>query len=1129
MKKRIFSALVALSLVFSLAGTALAEGTDTGDVSTVTVSQTEDTTIPDNPSGGESTPQTQQAPTTEPQSASETETTADEEPESSEITEEAQDPAGEPQSKEEPTIEETTADEQTVSDSETSSDILDQLDASSTAASQETVPVVVNNLEEVTAQPQSTINGEEQQEVTYSFTIDENEKTVAIATADQLREWAASITTDKKSYDGYTIDITGDIDLSGKNWTSIISLGGNVTIDGHNHTISNMVISEKGNGNNNNTYLGFIGDLNYNTKLTIQNITFTNAYVQDPDGDKEYSWCGVVVGHGPMDGVGETQAECVFKNVRVENSVVTGGHNNGGIMGYSCSTETGILFDGCVVSNSFIGGYNSTSGILFGMGIANVKVQNCSANGVRLYSDGLNFKCTQSSVKTDNSLWLGNVYPAEIYGDRYGSNGKAVYGDNNRLNNCCVVYPVIFHVGDKSVQEYIPVNTPLSDFDDVLFGDIFETASGKTIRWYNGDGLNDEEVEMIVANTTDADMYPYGTDATENKQAYETQDTSGVANPLTHGAIELYARSTSGTPGGDEEVEIDWDTSKSKTATNLDENFQSEVTLSLPSAQETLETDVVFVLDKSTSASVEDSALEMLKDLQGQIEKTNAKVNVGVVIFNSVANVFNNGGFFDLATQYDDIEAAFKTDIKSGTNIHAGLLAAKEMLDNDTDVDNSRKYMILVSDGQSYYYCKDGNYSTAYTISSRNGGDTGTGGKNEAPNSGLSAWECKYASDYVPENWNEYFDEVEAVLNNDYSAYEYTLGDPDIPNVSDADAQGSIPYADRNKYPINVDLSLYYSNQVYQELSQKYHCFAMQGETGSVTYPFGVSFMKYLANGKEVTFDEIQNDIYYLLDAGSTVVDVIGYGDDYNFDFVNDSSALTLTVNGTKLPVTKLGEDSYGFGQADGSSDGTTYPYVLTYYPNGYADGNEAEKANECFVWQINVPVTNFEPVQLTYKVTLTNPQTAAGEYGIYDADGSEGRDSLLTNLVATLYPVDTDGYRGEPEEFRRPTVSYTVDAPEQPATPDPGDTTTPDPEQPATPAPGVTTTPAPVDKDEHPEIAQAIQDGTWGATPTPTAAPANHVPQTSDDFPYALCIVLVLVAAGGLGAVVYGKKHNLF
>ena len=204
------------------------------------------------------------------------------------------------------------------------------------------------------------------------WNVDSNAKTVQIYTATGLREWAASITNDKTSYDGYTISIENDIDLSGGLWTSIIQLSGTVTIDGKGHTISNMSISEEGNGTSpsGNTYLGFIGDLNNNTRLTVKDITFENAHVQDLNGDAKYSWCGVVVGHGSMDGIGDGQAECTFTNVNITNSVVTGGHNNGAIMGYSCSTSRGHLFENCTVTNTFVGGYNSTSGILFGMGIA---------------------------------------------------------------------------------------------------------------------------------------------------------------------------------------------------------------------------------------------------------------------------------------------------------------------------------------------------------------------------------------------------------------------------------------------------------------------------------------------------------------------------------------------------------------------------------------------------------------------------------------------------------------------------------------------------------------------------------------------------------------------------------------
>lgn len=71
-----------------------------------------------------------------------------------------------------------------------------------------------------------------------------------------------------------------------------------------------------------------------------------------------------------------------------------------------------------------------------------------------------------------------------------------------------------------------------------------------------------------------------------------------------------------------------WQISKSKKATNLDENFESQVTLSLPSAEEKLENDIVFVLDKSTSVQLENEALEMLKELQAQAKENGAKVRL---------------------------------------------------------------------------------------------------------------------------------------------------------------------------------------------------------------------------------------------------------------------------------------------------------------------------------------------------------------------------------------------------------------------------------------------------------------------------------------------------------------------
>lgn len=82
-----------------------------------------------------------------------------------------------------------------------------------------------------------------------------------------------------------------------------------------------------------------------------------------------------------------------------------------------------------------------------------------------------------------------------------------------------------------------------------------------------------------------------------------------------------------------------WETSKSKTATNLEKNAMgddtSKVTLSLPSAEERLVSDVVFVLDESScSAPVKEKVAEMLENLYQQIKETNALIKMAQ--FNSV-------------------------------------------------------------------------------------------------------------------------------------------------------------------------------------------------------------------------------------------------------------------------------------------------------------------------------------------------------------------------------------------------------------------------------------------------------------------------------------------------------------
>ena len=455
----------------------------------------------------------------------------------------------------------------------------------------------------------------------------------------------------------------------------------------------------------------------------------------------------------------------------------------------------------------------------------------------------------------------------------------------------------------------------------------------------------------------------------------------------------------------------DWEVSKSKTATNLDSSYESKVTLSLPSAQETLESDVVFVLDYSScKESVARDALKMLENLRKQAEDSDAQINIGAVVYRGNASERQFSLQSLTKDSLDKLEEFLNVEPEEpGSNMHAGLLAAQAMLEK-SPTSNNRQYMILISDGITYSWDQEGEqYAAAYQTETLQYANN-------------TAWEVWHGSlNWTPsEGWDAY-------LDNQAGKIEKTLQDRSAP-YDRKNIQNPIGPDERDTYASCVDVALYKCREVYRQLQSTYHCYAMLSGTDG---QYGASFIEYLADGKTVNFKEIQNDIYYLLDAGSKVVDVIGYGDDYNFDFVNDINKLTLTVGGTPLDKVKINDTTYGFDPiTDAETGETVYRYVLHYYTDGATDeqtGGNGQVNDECFVWEINVPVSNFAPVELTYSVKLTNPKTDAGTYGQYDADGSKGCGGLYTNNSAVLYPVDSLGNVGAAEEFGKPTVSYTV------------------------------------------------------------------------------------------------------
>lgn len=593
-----------------------------------------------------------------------------------------------------------------------------------------------------------------------------------------------------------------------------------------------------------------------------------------------------------------------------------------------------------------------------------------------------------------------NSYGGGVYNDnRYGAANLTLPSDAVIYNNHAkTAGDDIYNTGTIS---FGPVGSNWSLDGTILTG--YDEEAGESIT--ESDGTCTDKIDG------------WYDDSTGNRWSAHSAPAHAdlVAPPVRYSASGLLAlKAAHGLEPIQPGDETGWEVSKSKTATNLDENNESQITLSLPAAEEELVSDVVFVLDESScSEAVKGSVADMLNNLYQQIADTDATIKIGAVQFRGEVKKLP---LTELTETTKDAVTKFmskKPEIP-GSNMSAGLLAGEKMLDEDNTVDNSRKYLILISDGITYIWddkATDGQENLGINYAN-------VDAPNQAMLAGPDGWDVKHGTKYVPNDWSQELAIIAKVMDKtitDKASYY---------SRDNWDHNTFVAYGEKDGYASTVDVALYKAYELYQNIASKYHSYAvMAGVESDMDYfPFGPSFMNYLADGKQVGFDDIQKDIYYLLDAGSTVEDYMGYvADDYNFNFVNDAAKLTMKVGDQTYSANPIEgeENTYGFAPNE-SGD---YDYVLTYIPGKLT-------SDENFVWEINVPVSNFAPVQLSYFVKLMNPKTTPGTYGTYDEDGSEKEEGLYTNNKAILHPVDSNNQPGLPEAFAKPTVSYTVGKP---------------------------------------------------------------------------------------------------
>lgn len=478
-----------------------------------------------------------------------------------------------------------------------------------------------------------------------------------------------------------------------------------------------------------------------------------------------------------------------------------------------------------------------------------------------------------------------------------------------------------------------------------------------------------------------------------------------------------------------------------KTATELDKNLETKVTLSFPGKREAEPSDVVFVLDKSGASAQMDiyrQAKEFLSQISQKAKDDGLDIKVGVVLFNKVGNI--QQPLTDVVTGYDDILGAMNSSVRHGTNMHAGLLAAKSILDADTAVKAENKHVILISDGATYLYCKNGDYTTPYTRSFGNpkeqkNPETGAAypyGSNKM--GGIWEWQSREynlnnawkkfsdGSNFIfsqamksPEKLGEYLayyrDQYENNSEKNWAQYDYEYTDA----AADNGTTNPIP-VDVNA-PCNIDVAFWSTDDTFQSMVNA--SYDMNVYYKNAADFDGQVFLQYLTrnsnNGQlDTDFAEIKAKLVDKIAAGSTVEDFIGA----DFDFINDPAKISLTANGEKLSPVKIDDGSYGFGKREDGS----YRFTLNY-----VNGDQ-----EMLKLTLNEAASPSKPVVLEYSERLVNVPTEPGTH------------TLKVNESAILKPIDGNNMCGDAYEFPVPTVEYTVPEPEQKPEQKPGEPTKP-------------------------------------------------------------------------------------
>lgn len=488
-----------------------------------------------------------------------------------------------------------------------------------------------------------------------------------------------------------------------------------------------------------------------------------------------------------------------------------------------------------------------------------------------------------------------------------------------------------------------------------------------------------------------------------------------------------------------------WELSKDKTATALDSNYNSKVTLSLPAGDYPQTVDVVFTVDCTSVLFYNYIGIikEEIEKIADELAGKDINLNVGLVGFGHESKVYlplTNITEENVDAVMEEVKTTISNDgdwlrNNGGTNIQKGILTGRKLLDNsNTGALPNDQYFILMTDGAGFWY----NNANGETVCTAHRGDSNQSLGNMDANKDVGGPTRINDSMYLRavkkgKTFGDFIAEQGAAIEKSAERSLTTEG----AKSADKLAYTTQDVQNYDVYPyLNMERGTYFAAKALQEVAAEGYSVITIGYNYN---KFGLTSLNAVSKGfREWTaevgsyytasmfnvqdaFEDVRDEMIYLLDAGSQVVDIIGQGkddkgNDYNFDVANLDN-MTITVGGVELNKVKIQSEeflrrtTYGFFEGEIADD--NYDFVVTYYPDGVADADG--ETREHFVWSINTPVSKYAPAQFSYDVHLTNPQKAKGEY------------KVETNVEAVLTPVDSNGTVGSTETFPVPELTYEV------------------------------------------------------------------------------------------------------